>query len=127
MRIRDWSSDGCSSDLQAIVGGNDRGVRRSYGLRPNEILIDPRQPVATQSRNFRAHNWLKTDVAGAADQGCAQAYLEVLDGGLTLDQMGKGLRSEEHTSELQSLMRISYAGFCLKKKTHINIILKVRK
>src|SRR3546814_10676600 len=55
------------------------------------MLIDPRQPVATQSRNFRAHNWLKTDVAGAADQGCAQAYLEVLDGGLTLAQMGKGL------------------------------------
>src|SRR3546814_2012013 len=97
MRISDWSSDVCSSDLaallaivfgigagmfgarrsdkphsvraghlsgapvandiQAIVGGNDRGVRRSYGLRPNEILIDPRQPVATKSRNFRAHNW----------------------------------------------------------------------
>src|SRR3546814_6218853 len=34
-------------------------------------------------------------------------------------------RSEEHTSELQSLMRISYAGFCLKKKTqlHHNIII----
>src|SRR3546814_11889474 len=78
-----------ANDIQAIEGGNDRGVRRSYGLRPNEILIDPRQPVATQSRNFRAHNWLKTDVAGAADQGCAQAYLEVLDGGLTLAQRGK--------------------------------------
>src|SRR3546814_3331544 len=51
-----------ANDIQAIVGGNDRGVRRSYGLRPNEILIDPRQPVATRSRNFRAHNWLKTDV-----------------------------------------------------------------
>src|SRR3546814_1603832 len=33
---------------------------------------------------------------------------------------GGDLRSEEHTSELQSLMRISYAVFCLKKKTHIN-------
>src|SRR3546814_8636873 len=33
------------------------------------------------------------------------------------DQVG-GLRSEEHTSELQSLMRISYAVFCLKKKTY---------
>src|SRR3546814_4803743 len=32
-----------------------------------------------------------------------------------------GLRSEEHTSELQSLMRISYAVFCLKKKNQINI------
>src|SRR3546814_10810174 len=33
---------------------------------------------------------------------------------------GRGFRSEEHTSELQSLMRISYAGFGLKKKKHIN-------
>src|SRR3546814_9602280 len=32
--------------------------------------------------------------------------------------LGQGARSEEHTSELQSLMRISYAVFCLKKKTH---------
>src|SRR3546814_7041244 len=35
--------------------------------------------------------------------------------------IGAGLRSEEHTSELQSLMRISYAGFCLKKKTNIRV------
>src|SRR3546814_10149624 len=34
------------------------------------------------------------------------------------------LRSEEHTSELQSLMRISYADFCLKKKTTHNLIMK---
>src|SRR3546814_9153056 len=37
----------------------------------------------------------------------------------TLDAAGAGSRSEEHTSELQSLMRISYAVFCLKKKIHI--------
>src|SRR3546814_1150667 len=36
--------------------------------------------------------------------------------------MSQALRSEEHTSELQSLMRISYAVFCLKKKTNINIL-----
>src|SRR3546814_5316638 len=35
------------------------------------------------------------------------------------DWIGALLRSEEHTSELQSLMRLSYAVFCLKKKTHI--------
>src|SRR3546814_7258907 len=35
-------------------------------------------------------------------------------------------RSEEHTSELQSLMRISYAVFCLKKKNHINPVINVR-
>src|SRR3546814_3360688 len=36
------------------------------------------------------------------------------------DRAGAFQRSEEHTSELQSLMRISYAVFCLQKKTHIN-------
>src|SRR3546814_3783051 len=37
------------------------------------------------------------------------------------ERMGTAQRSEEHTSELQSLMRISYAGFCLKKTTYTNI------
>src|SRR3546814_5249146 len=40
-----------------------------------------------------------------------------IDSGVFLRTNNKGERSEEHTSELQSLMRISYAGFCLKKKT----------
>src|SRR3546814_1648114 len=45
--------------------------------------------------------------------------LAALDAGLTtVDSSLGGLRSEEHTSELQSLMRISYAVFCLKKKKH---------
>src|SRR3546814_8707266 len=38
------------------------------------------------------------------------------------DRAGRDARSEEHTSELQSLMRISYAVFCLKKKTHITFL-----
>src|SRR3546814_4641258 len=40
---------------------------------------------------------------------------------LNTDRAGNPIRSEEHTSELQSLMRISYAVFCLKKKTHYRI------
>src|SRR3546814_2763859 len=47
--------------------------------------------------------------------GDIAAYL-ILQGSNFLAKTG--LRSEEHTSELQSLMRISYAVFCLKKKTH---------
>src|SRR3546814_9353334 len=48
------------------------------------------------------------------------AYRYTLENSIYLaeDQTGRGLRSEEHTSELQSLMRISYAVFCLKKKKH---------
>src|SRR3546814_5225787 len=38
---------------------------------------------------------------------------------LTRETLAREMRSEEHTSELQSLMRISYAVFCLKKKKHI--------
>src|SRR3546814_5422353 len=45
--------------------------------------------------------------------------LALAGSGLTARQLGQALRSEEHTSELQSLMRISYAVFCLKKKNNI--------
>src|SRR3546814_8024133 len=46
-----------------------------------------------------------------------QAHNGYLDVAATIGMVGLGLRSEEHTSELQSLMRISYAVFCLKKKS----------
>src|SRR3546814_1213386 len=55
-------------------------------------------------------------VADAGDQDFGGEGIIVVDQADVLDQ----LRSEEHTSELQSLMRISYAVFCLKKKKHKN-------
>src|SRR3546814_1654739 len=68
--------------------------------------------------------------AQAAPQGFDPASLELLDGLLTaaaeaeqtlaLQRARIRSRSEEHTSELQSLMRISYAVFCLTKKKHNN-------
>src|SRR3546814_3587255 len=103
MRISDWSSDVCSSDL---------GEEHAEGDRL------PRQPQADADlgQGGRAH-----PEAGAGGRRAAEAVDRVRDrragaGGrrpLHLVQ-----RSEEHTSELQSLMRISYAVFCLKKKTH---------
>src|SRR3546814_4936828 len=56
--------------------------------------------------------------------GVAQGLAELRRAGLgaRLQSMGNGRRSEEHTSELQSLMRISYAVFCLKKKIKTNTI-----
>src|SRR3546814_9739338 len=48
--------------------------------------------------------------------------VKVLDDGWTAVTRDRSLRSEEHTSELQSLMRISYAVFCLKKKKNTNTI-----
>src|SRR3546814_6359810 len=50
---------------------------------------------------------------------CHEAIRAIVDIGSPVLEVAAGSRSEEHTSELQSLMRISYAVFCLKKKKHI--------
>src|SRR3546814_1435406 len=117
MRISDWSSDVCSSDLDDLgrfghadagglvgAGGDDAGVERvdevgRFRRRAGGDLEDGLQPVLA--------------VAGVDPLG-AVAGEEVL----VEHQARLGLedRSEEHTSELQSLMRISYAVFCLEHK-----------
>src|SRR3546814_9551131 len=89
MRISDWSSDVCSSDLRRRradggAAGCEAGRRQGVGDRP------------AQCRRRRGPGPFR----------------------------GAGGRSEEHTSELQSLMRISYAVFCLKKKTTITNTIK---
>src|SRR3546814_3911034 len=135
MRIREWSSDVCSSDLLATFNINDIGTRLPHLL----AWLEKEQPdiVALQE--------LKTvDAAFPAAELEAVGYGAIWHGqkswnGVALlarDAMPvesrRGLpgdasdgqsryieaRSEEHTSELQSLMRISYAVFCLKKKKY---------
>src|SRR3546814_10260868 len=110
MRISDWSSDVCSSDLRypgsgrlagkvAIVTGGDSGIGRAicalFAREGADIAIvylenkvDAADTVAIVEAEGRRVIAIKADVG----------------------------RSEEHTSELQSLMRNSYAVFCLKKK-----------
>src|SRR3546814_9932756 len=97
MRISDWSSDVCSSDLVAAALVADRHVHhgarhvalaRIPGLERAAVAVRPLHPVR---------------IAGIAAAAAAVVGLG-------------GARSEEHTSELQSLMRISYAVFCLKKQ-----------
>src|SRR3546814_5295118 len=98
MRIGDWSSDVCSADL------NPAQCRRRCptGRRPCAI-----RPCATRHRVRRPR-----PVEGkGASFPCRQNPHRSRD----RDKV-KNRRSEEHTSELQSLMRISYAVFCLKKK-----------
>src|SRR3546814_3114893 len=108
MRISDWSSDVCSSDLlcsktmsatafdsdaslderRVIIrrgGGDVEMVKLPWGLQPREFGGRPFTVLRAEDRTFPSHRCLVP-------------------------------RSEEHTSELQSLMRISYAVFCLKKK-----------
>src|SRR3546814_9730805 len=101
MRISDWSSDVCSSDLLVSPKGRAIGAPASSvpAQRHRGELVAPRRqmppPNPAGAHQSSAH---KTEYACRA----------------------RGLRSEEHTSELQSLMRISYAVFCLKKKTKKN-------
>src|SRR3546814_2175339 len=87
MRISDWSSDVCSSDLTTTC---------SLPQNSGPILSAADGIIRYSTNSF----------AGASGGGCRACY----------DAFWRRGRSEEHTSELQSLMRISYAVFCLKKK-----------
>src|SRR3546814_6056965 len=106
MRIRDWSSDVCSSDLK----------RRAPSEPPRSHLRDEIAKLLVDRLHLRfvtlcrllarvelAHHHFE-ERGGTAEEGAPHL------GELNVR------RSEEHTSELQSLMRISYAVFCLKKK-----------
>src|SRR3546814_9389036 len=103
MRISDWSSDVCSSDLSRTAACWCPGTRRrgcgenvhGNGAATRRCRASARTR-ATAARRNRRH----PDDRIAIDTRCRRA------------------RSEEHTSELQSLMRISYAVFCLKKKNN---------
>src|SRR3546814_2641717 len=140
MRISDWSSDVCSSDL--VIGIDvDVAMGEVAGPYARLALADPyvdgdvdlaalhvggdRRFVIAGSRtallgDHRAAHRHRHAVAigllpGLADRHDDAAPIGVFAGDGGLDQ--RRVRSEEHTSELQSLMRISYAVFCLKKKT----------
>src|SRR3546814_8038670 len=108
MRISDWSSDVCSSDLGVAAGvGPVRHMvemRDQVGARPVEdILEQGRREIRSGSRSGEQQ---RGAAPGAVPEQCGQQQGQKPAG-----------RSEEHTSELQSLMSISYAVFCLKKKT----------
>src|SRR3546814_8682117 len=89
MRISDWSSDVCSSDLEVAV--------------IEDFL--PAQLSEDEAKAAIAAIVAQLGASSLKDMGRVMAAVKERHG-----------RSEEHTSELQSLMRISYAVFCLKKK-----------
>src|SRR3546814_9275988 len=94
MRISDWSSDVCSSDL-----------RTGFLIRPHSDVVD------------RHHVGPIEKIGDAAEALCLA--LRAVDAVRLVEPREMRVlrrRSEEHTSELQSLMRISYAVFCLKRK-----------
>src|SRR3546814_4106905 len=115
MRISDWSSDVCSSDL--LFGECCTVAAADVEQQAFEIGTD--LDIHRRARRRR----------DAADRIVARTQCpveDVVDVGRD-DQfrdrqphLRRHIRSEEHTSELQSLMRISYAVFCLQKKTYYN-------
>src|SRR3546814_3807981 len=134
MRISDWSSDVCSSDLPermiigTLAGAGTLGllippsiILIVYGVTVNEsiaaLFMAGVLPGIMLAGLFMAyifvHALLRPE--GMPPRGEAMGFLRKLRESLAL--LPVVLRSEEHTSELQSLMRISYAVFCLKKNT----------
>src|SRR3546814_10503455 len=100
MRISDWSSDVCSSDL----GQADASISTPHHVTAQFVFVNG--TLAIEPTNF-------TEVLVPVKGSCEVTvdgealHLELFD--------ALSVRSEEHTSELQSLMRRSYAVFCLKK------------
>src|SRR3546814_3182648 len=115
MRISDWSSDVCSSDLPSLTP-----LRRQC-ITPHLASARARKETM-KAKKTPAKKVVKPKAAAkpVAKKSAAAKKPAPSKGGLIkkLTNALKG-RSEEHTSELQSLMRISYAVFCLKKKTTI--------
>src|SRR3546814_8844774 len=130
MRISDWSSDVCSSDLGRLgIGGG--GFEGEGGV--GQVVspgggVDRGVPIVAEGpcgSGFSREVWLpplRRQGQGQTLRPALPAHAlrrvlqhDALGRELVADGVGAG-RSEEHTSELQSLMRISYAVFCLKKK-----------
>src|SRR3546814_9594776 len=125
MRISDWGSDVCSSDLRLVavaveqvlhvpevVRADPRAVPGAGGELPDGALQrqEGAQPLSVGRRGI-----------GPVGADVVPALRQALVGIAVLDDEAENARSEEHTSELQSLMRISYAVFCLlqnKKVTY---------
>src|SRR3546814_5579602 len=97
MRISDWSSDVCSSDLTRSdrPASTPAGRSRATGVRA--------LPPSPESNGLRRRRARSVRDRARRTRSCGNSWR-------------CRCRSEEHTSELQSLMRISYAVFCLKKK-----------
>src|SRR3546814_10312179 len=126
MRISDWSSDVCSSDLPDTFGGDLDDIPEAKPHR----RISPRSCAGGGAGDDHVAGLERDEGRNVADQkakaedhprrAVVLPQLAIDPGGEAdvgdLALVVKRDRSEEHTSELQSLMRISYAVFCLKQK-----------
>src|SRR3546814_2048035 len=124
MRISDWSSDVCSSDLplMAYYDVDNTKVRYLGSTQWNDPELG-REPALTggwfaapSPDTRRPFEQRYSAMFGSPPPGLASLAYDAVSLAAVMARQPGG-RSEEHTSELQSLMRISYAVFCLKKKT----------
>src|SRR3546814_9369618 len=124
MRISDCSSDVCSADLRHVCLDDARvGDAEQFGL-CGDVAAKERRSGRDTPADRRAHRDESSTYArrfGSTARACCLRGRGFIVGARRLE-VGTGRhfrfveRSEEHTSELQSLMRISYAVFCLKKQ-----------
>src|SRR3546814_1236183 len=139
MRISDWSSDVCSSDLQGM--DQERiGTRNGACRQPDRKLARPsalpwphpppgsalssgrwRSAPASPARHSVDPYWRGVEIRSGGDRCSIGGRSRDVACAVMAFPIALQERSEEHTSELQSLMRISYAVFCLKKTKHTRI------
>src|SRR3546814_5920778 len=122
MRISDWSSDVCSSDL---IGARDKVETVEFGRNQPELLAELRVLVVDMAGDDPCPQQIRIDrvivrEGGRVGRGRTQGVSARLP--VQRQDVGGGVETEEHTSELQSLMRISYAVFCLKKKNYMKTV-----
>src|SRR3546814_4337649 len=132
MRISDWSSDVCSSDLLEHALGRLVALQEAYpDLKASENFAQLQRDLVEVEEHLqyarRFYNGAVRDYNDAVQRVPdllvarsfnfeAAEFFQADDDGRAAVNVELSRRSEEHTSELQSLMRISYAVFCLKKK-----------
>src|SRR3546814_3524578 len=131
MRISDWSSDVCSSDLGELltiesVTVPGKGQIKTTG-KLGEVMTESVQAAFSYVKARSPGYGIRPSIYNRKD-----IHIHLPEGAVPKDGPSAGIgmvtsivstltRSEEHTSELQSLMRISYAVFCLTKKTSTKI------
>src|SRR3546814_4068108 len=123
--MSDWSAVVCSSDLvtpsaQPEFSRLERLDTMGRMSKPARIEAEADEREGLRRRfRLEALNSLAAEYTLAKDEGKIIANGRIM-ADLVQACVATAARSEEHTSELQSLMRISYAVFCLKKKQHVN-------
>src|SRR3546814_5701633 len=120
MRISDWSSDVCSADLPRPCADKTPAPKSRLSFMSTEFSAPTTGDVIRASGIGFGTSGARGLVDDLSDEACAAfvlAFVSVAGQRFAFGRIAVG-RSEEHTSELQSLMRISYAVFCLKKKNN---------